>query len=96
MKRSTAGILAFALIALFLLVFGVDFFDAIWSFPSQSAVPFMVIALVGTGIYISVYLGFPQIKRFWHGVKVTMGIYDNPDDEGDLNHFRALTTALSA
>ncbi len=96
MKRSTAGILAFSLIALFLLLFGVDFFDAIWSFPSQSAVPFMVIALVGTGIYISVYLGFPQIKRFWHGVKVTMGIYDNPDDEGDLNHFRALTTALSA
>lgn len=96
MKRSTAGWLAFSLIAIFLYAFGVDFFDAIWSFPSQRAVPFMVLALVGSGIYISIYLGFPQIKRFWHGVKVTRGIYDNPDDEGDLNHFRALTTALSA
>jgi len=56
----------------------------------------MVIALVGTGVFITVYLGFPQIKRFWHGVQVTMGKYDNPEDEGDLNHFRALTTALSA
>jgi len=96
MKRSTAGIIAFSLIALFLYAFGVDFFDAIWSFPSQRAVPFMVLALVGSGVYISVYLGFPQIKRFWHGVQVTRGIYDNPEDEGDLNHFRALTTALSA
>ncbi|MCF7822631.1 MAG: amino acid carrier protein [Candidatus Marinimicrobia bacterium] len=96
MKRSTAGILAFSIIALFLYAFGVDFFDAIWSFPSQRAVPFMVLALVGTGIYVSIYLGFPQIRRFWHGVKVTRGIYDNPKDVGDLNHFRALTTALSA
>jgi len=96
MKRSTAGWLAFALITFFLYAFGVNFFDAIWSFPSQRAIPFMVAALVGTGIYISIYLGFPQIKRFWHGVRITMGHYDDPEDEGDLNHFRALTTALSA
>ncbi|MCF7809116.1 MAG: alanine:cation symporter family protein [Candidatus Marinimicrobia bacterium] len=96
MSRSKAGIIAFSLIALFLYAFGVDFFDAIWSFPSQRAIPFMVLALVGSGIFITVYLGFPQIKRFWHGVQVTMGIYDDPEDEGDLNHFRALTTALSA
>ena len=96
MKRSTAGILAFATIGFFLYAFGVDFFDAIWSFPSQRSVPFMVLALVGSGIFVTIYLGFPQIKRFWHGVQVTMGKYDNPEDEGDLNHFRALTTALSA
>jgi len=96
MKRSTAGVLAFSLIGFFLYAFGVDFFDAIWSFPSQRAVPFMVLALVGSGVFVSIYLGFPQIKRFWHGVQVTMGTYDDPNDEGDLNHFRALTTALSA
>ncbi len=56
----------------------------------------MVLALVGTGVYVSIYLGFPQIKRFWHGVQITMGKFDDPEDEGDLNHFRALTTALSA
>jgi len=96
MKRSTAGVLAFSLIGFLLYAFGVDFFDAIWSFPSQRSVPFMVIALVGSGVFVTIYLGFPQIKRFWHGVQVTMGIYDDPNDEGDLNHFRALTTALSA
>ncbi len=96
MKRSTAGWLAFSLIGFLLYSLGVDFFDAIWSFPSERAVPFMVLALVGTGIYVSIYLGFPQIKRFWHGVQVTRGTYDNPKDVGDLNHFRALTTALSA
>ena len=96
MKRSTAGILAFATITFLLYAFGVNFFDAIWSFPTQRAVPFMVLALVGSGIYISIYLGFPQIKRFWHGVLVTTGKFDNPKDAGDLNHFRALTTALSA
>ena len=56
----------------------------------------MIIVLLGTGIFTTVYLFFPQLRYFWHGIKVTMGIYDNPTDEGDLNHFRALTTALSA
>jgi AGCS family alanine or glycine:cation symporter len=53
-------------------------------------------ALVGTGIYTTIKLGFPQLKYLKHGINVTRGIYDNPEDEGDLNHFRALTTALSA
>ena len=56
----------------------------------------MIIILVGTGIFVTLLLGFPQLKYFWHGVKVTMGKYDDPNDEGDLNHFRALATALSA
>jgi len=51
---------------------------------------------VGTGIFITFKLGFPQLRYLWHGIKVTRGIYDNPEDAGDLNHFRALTTALSA
>ena len=56
----------------------------------------MVLALVGTGIFATVRLGFPQIKYLKHGINVTAGKYDNPDDKGDLNHFQALTTALSA
>jgi AGCS family alanine or glycine:cation symporter len=96
MKRSTAGFIAFGIILFVLYAFGVEFFEAVWSFPARRAVPLMVIALVGTGIFITVKLGFPQIRYFWHGVQVTRGIYDNPEDEGDLNHFRALTTALSA
>jgi AGCS family alanine or glycine:cation symporter len=96
MKRSTSGIILFSIIVLLLYAFGGKFFDAVWSFPANRPVPLMVILLVGSGIFMTVKLGFPQIRYFWHGVKVTRGIYDNPEDEGDLNHFKALSTALSA
>ena len=56
----------------------------------------MVVLLLGFGIFITLRLGFVQITRFTHGIKSVMGIYDNPDDTGDVNHFQALTTALSA
>ena len=96
MDRKTAGLIAFSVISLLLYNFGVGFFEAVWSFPTKRAIPLMVLALVGTGVYTTFKLGFPQIKYLKHGIDVTRGIYDNPDDEGDLNHFRALTTALSA
>ena len=96
MSKKTNAILFFGIIGLLLLLFGVEFFEAIWSFPSFSLVPLMVIALLGTGIYTTIILGFPQIKYLKHGLKVTRGDYDNPNEPGDLNHFQALTTALSA
>jgi len=110
MKRSTAGIITFLIIVLIIIIGGVSFFDSVWSFPGNfdflknfpskeypiGSIPFMVIALVGTGIFITIKLGFPQLRYFKHGIKVTRGVYDNPKDEGDLNHFRALATALSA
>jgi len=110
MKKSTAGLLAFAIIIVVLIVGGIEFFDSVWSFPGNfeffktfpnadlplGVIPLMIIVLVGTGIFVTIKLALPQIRYFWHGIKVTMGKYDNPEDEGDLNHFRALTTALSA
>ena len=96
MNKKTNAILFFGVIGLLLLLFGVEFFEGIWSFPSFSLVPLMVIALLGTGIYTTIILGFPQIKYLKHGLKVTRGDYDNPNEPGDLNHFQALTTALSA
>ncbi|MEZ4422848.1 MAG: sodium:alanine symporter family protein [Gemmatimonadota bacterium] len=59
-------------------------------------IPFMVIVLLGVGFYLTVRLGFVQLRRLGHGFAVTTGRYDNPDDEGDVSHFQALTTALSA
>ncbi|MEE9189623.1 MAG: sodium:alanine symporter family protein [Candidatus Neomarinimicrobiota bacterium] len=96
MKRSIAGIIGFSIILFLIYAYGMEFFDAVWTFPSKRAVPLMVLTLVGTGIFTTIKLGWPQIRYFWHGVQVTRGIYDNPEDEGDLNHFRALATALSA
>ena len=96
MDRKKSGFLAFSIILFIMYAFGIQTFEAIWSFPSQRSVPLMVVALVGTGIYVTIRLGFPQIKHLKHGIDVTRGIYDDPNDEGDLNHFKALTTALSA
>jgi len=59
-------------------------------------VPIMVIMLLGTGIYLTLRLGFIQLRRLGHGFAVTTGRYDDPEEPGDVSHFQALTTALSA
>jgi AGCS family alanine or glycine:cation symporter len=41
-------------------------------------------------------MGFINFRGFVHAIKVTAGKYDNPDDEGEVSHFQALTAALSA
>ena len=56
----------------------------------------MVILLLGTGLYLTVRTGFVQVTKLGHGIGVTTGKYDDPDDPGDVTHFQALTTALSA
>ncbi|MFQ5511567.1 MAG: alanine/glycine:cation symporter family protein [Candidatus Krumholzibacteriia bacterium] len=58
-------------------------------------VPFLVL-LIGTGVFLTVYFRFVQIRRFKHSVEVIRGSYDDPDEEGDLSHFQALSSALSA
>ncbi len=59
-------------------------------------IPLKVIALLGTGFYLTVRLGFVQIRRVGHGFAVASGRYDDPNEPGDVSHFQALTTALSA
>ncbi len=58
--------------------------------------PFMVIILLGTGVFLTLRLGFIQVRRLGHGFAVTTGKYDDPNEPGDVSHFQALTTALSA
>lgn len=57
--------------------------------------PFFVFLLLGTGIFFTLYLGFPQIRFFRHAIKVVLGKFDKAGDKGDTSHFQALTTALS-
>ena len=54
MNRNKAGMIAFALITFFIYAFGLHFFEAVWSFPAHRAIPFMVVALVGTGASVAV------------------------------------------
>ncbi|MFQ5633745.1 MAG: alanine/glycine:cation symporter family protein [Gammaproteobacteria bacterium] len=52
--------------------------------------------LLGTGILFTVWSGFCQYRALTHGLHVVRGIYDAPDDPGAINHFQALSAALSA
>jgi len=58
-------------------------------------VPFLVL-LVGTGVLLSFLLRFVQIRKLKHSFQVISGKYDDPNDPGDVNHFQALSAALSA
>ena len=63
----------------------------------KSILEFILIpVLLGTGVWLTIRLGLVQFRYFWHGIKVASGKYDDPDAEGDVTHFQALTTALSA
>ncbi len=55
-----------------------------------------MVLLLGAGIYFTVRLGGIQIREFFHGVKVTLGFFDHPKHKGEIKHFQALSTALSA
>ena len=68
--------------------------DLVWTWPEQ--MPLLVVLLVGTGLVTTFRLGWIQVRYFRHGVRVVRGEYDDPEHEGDLSHFQALSTALSA
>ncbi len=51
--------------------------------------------LLGTGLFFTIYLRFPQIRFFRRAIRILSGKYDHPDHEGDTSHFQALATALS-
>ncbi|MBT8484958.1 MAG: alanine:cation symporter family protein, partial [Phycisphaerae bacterium] len=52
--------------------------------------------VLGVGVLFTIWSGFCQYRALTHGVQVTRGIYDDPDDPGAINHFQALSAALSA
>jgi AGCS family alanine or glycine:cation symporter len=61
----------------------------LWGIPA-------IVLLVGTGLYLTLRLGFIQFRGFSHAIALIRGKYDKPTDEGEVSHFQALSTALSA
>ena len=53
------------------------------------------LALLGVGLFFTVYLGAPQLRFFGHAWGVLSGRYSKDTDPGDTSHFQALSTALS-
>ena len=60
--------------------------------------PWLLILLVGTGIYLSIRQGFPQFRHFHHAMKNTLGkIFTKSEaGAGEVTPFQAVTTALAA
>ncbi|MCB2182992.1 MAG: sodium:alanine symporter family protein [Desulfobulbaceae bacterium] len=58
--------------------------------------PVTIILLVGTGIFITFLLKGVQVRKFFYGMNLISGKFDNPEDKGEISHFQALSAALSA
>jgi AGCS family alanine or glycine:cation symporter len=58
--------------------------------------PFIVFWLIAGATFFTLRFGFINIRAFKHAWVVTTGHYDNPDDPGEVTHFQALSSALSA
>ena len=51
--------------------------------------------LLGTGVFFTLYLKFPQLRFFRHAIRIVRGKYDKDGAKGDATHFQALATAIS-
>lgn len=61
-----------------------------------SNLPVIVLWLVLGAVFFTLRFGFINLRGFRHAVEITAGKYDHPDDEGEVSHFQALSSALSA
>jgi AGCS family alanine or glycine:cation symporter len=68
--------------------------NLVWGVPST--LPWIVFLLFASGLFITVRMRFIQMRRVRHALKVVRGDFDDPAHAGDINHFQALSTALSA
>ena len=57
---------------------------------------YVLYTIVGTGVVFTFWSGFCQYQALAHGPKILRGVYDDPNDPGAINHFQALSAALSA
>ncbi len=66
-----------------------SFSDFVWGLP-------LVILLIGGGLYLLILSRFLPFRYLGHAIQVLRGKYDDPNDPGQISHFKALTTALSS
>ncbi|TLS39390.1 alanine/glycine:cation symporter family protein [Pseudalkalibacillus caeni] len=61
----------------------------VWGWP-------LLILLVGTGVYLTIRLGFLQLRLLPYSLKLAFTKNQDKKSEGDISHFQALMTALAA
>lgn len=58
--------------------------------------PPLLILIVGTGLYLTLRLGFLQFRMLPYSLKLAFTKKQDSKSEGDISHFQALMTALAA
>ena len=66
-----------------------------WSIP-YLGMPLVVVVLISGAIFFTIRFSFINIRGFGHAINIVRGIYDDPDAPGEVSHFQALSSALSA
>jgi len=61
-----------------------------------TSVPLVVLWLLAGAIFFTLRMRFINFRGFWHGIRLTKGDYDKPEETGEVSHFQALASALSA
>ncbi len=64
--------------------------------PVVVSLPLVVVWLVVGALFFTISWRFVNFRMFGHAIQVVRGRYDNPDDHGEVTHFQALASALSA
>jgi len=74
------------------------FWDPIASmgFDIGASIPIVVVWLVFGALFFTLKMNFINIRAFKHAIDLVRGKYDDPNDQGEVSHFQALATALSA
>ena len=67
-----------------------------WEPVKAVPIPLIVIILLCGSVFFTIYHKWLNIRGFKHAIDITRGRYDNPNDPGEISHFQALTSALSA
>ncbi|MBQ0739746.1 sodium:alanine symporter family protein, partial [Aquimarina celericrescens] len=62
----------------------------------KNSIPFIVIWLVLGATFFTVRMKFINIRGFKHSLALAKGKYDDPNAPGNITHFQALATAVSA
>jgi len=69
------------------------FFDIL---PGEGNLPFIVGWLIVGAVFLTVRMGFINLRMMGHAFQIIRGKFSKAGDEGEVSHFQALTTALSA
>ena len=66
-----------------------------WPIPGIE-MPLVVAWLLGGALFFTLRMRFVNVRLFKHAIDLVRGKYDDPNQIGEVTHFQALTTALSA